>query len=75
LTKGRLSSARAEGFPSRQPPKPTALAKRQQCRNRHLGIKATDEAVERFYKIAGARNLRHGELLRLALHALQRAGV
>ena len=71
--------ARANNFPSRQPAKPAA-PKRQQRRyrtgrNRHLGIKATDETVERFYKAAEARNnIQHGELLRLALDALDRAG-
>lgn len=70
--------ARVNNFPSRQPPK-AATPKRQQRRyrtgrNRHLGIKATDETVERFYKAADARNIQHGELLRLALDALERAG-
>jgi hypothetical protein len=71
--------ARANNFPSRQALKPAA-PKRQQRRyrtgrSRHLGIKATDETVERFYKAAEARNnIQHGELLRLALDALERAG-
>jgi hypothetical protein len=71
--------ARANNFTSRQPQKPAA-PKRQQRRyrtgrNQHLGIKATEETVERFYKAAEARNnIQHGELLRLALDALERAG-
>jgi hypothetical protein len=72
--------AQQNNFPSRQAPKPNAVPKRKQRRyrtgrNRHLGIKATDETVERFYKAAEARdNIQHGELLRLALNALERAG-
>lgn len=72
--------ARQENFPSRQAPKKTAAPKRQQRRyrtgrNRHIGIKATAETEERFYKAADARNVPLGELLRLALDALERAGV
>jgi len=71
--------ARENNFPSRQAPKRDAQPKRQQRRyrtgrNQHLGIKATAETVERFYKIADTRNLQLGELLRLALDALERAG-
>lgn len=40
-------------------------------RNRHLGIKATTETVELFHKIADTRSLSLGELLRLALDALE----
>lgn len=71
--------ARAHNFPSRQAPKADAPPKRKQRRyrtgrNRHLGVKATAETVERFYKAADARNIPLGELLRLALDALERAG-
>src|ERR1700722_51409 len=71
--------ARQNNFPSRQAPKAEALPKRKQRRyrtgrNRHLGIKATDETVERFYKAADTRNLPLGEALRLALDALEREG-
>ncbi|MGA8672246.1 MAG: hypothetical protein WB679_20380 [Terracidiphilus sp.] len=71
--------ARQNNFPSRQAPKAEASSKRKQRRyrtgrNRHLGIKATAETVERFYKIADARNLPLGEVLRLALDALERKG-
>jgi len=71
--------ARANNFPSRQPPKPDAAPKRKQRRyrtgrNKHLGIKATDETVERFYKAADNRNVPLGKLLELALDALERAG-
>lgn len=57
-----------------------AEEKRQQRRYRteryqHLGIKATEGTAQRFYKAAEARNnIQHGEVLRLALNALERAG-
>ncbi|HUA99753.1 MAG TPA: hypothetical protein VMA34_15580 [Terracidiphilus sp.] len=71
--------ARQNNFPSRQAPKKTAAPKREQRRyrtgrNRHLGVKATAETVERFYKAADNRNVPLGEVLRLALDALERAG-
>ena len=71
--------ARQENFPSRQAPKPNAAPKRKQRRfrtgrDRHLGIKTTAETQERFYKAADARNVPLGELLRLALDALEREG-
>lgn len=71
--------ARDNNFPSRQAPKKNAAPKRQQRRwrtgrNQHIGIKATIETTERFYKAAEERNLQHGELLRIALDALERAG-
>jgi hypothetical protein len=70
--------ARQNNFPSRQPPKPAGPSKRKQRRyrtgrNRHLGIKATEETLERFYKAADARSVPLGELLRIALDALERA--
>jgi hypothetical protein len=66
-------------FPSRQAPKSPTPRKREQRRyrtgrNQHLGIKATGETIERFYKAVDARNVPSGELLRLALDALDRAG-
>ena len=71
--------ARENNFPSRQASKPQTQPKRTQRRyrtgrNRHLGIKATEETVERFYKVADSRNLPLGEVLRLALDALERSG-
>jgi len=71
--------AENRNFPSREAPKPTARPARKQRRyrtgrDRHLGIKATAETVERFYKEADARNMPLGEVLRLALDALARAG-
>ena len=44
-------------------------------RNQHFGIKATAETVERFYKAADDRGRSARELLKLALDALDRAGV
>jgi hypothetical protein len=69
--------ARQNNFPSRQAPKAEASPKRKQRRyrtgrNRHLGIRASAETVEHFYKIADARHLPLGEVLRLALEALER---
>jgi hypothetical protein len=71
--------ARENNFPSRQAPRSPVALKREQRRyrtgrNRHLGIKATDETVERFYKMADTLNVPLGELLRLALDAFERAG-
>jgi hypothetical protein len=70
--------ARQNNFPSRQAPKSAVASKRKQRRyttgrNRHLGIKATEETVERFYKAADDRSIPLGELLRLALDALEQA--
>jgi hypothetical protein len=71
--------AEQNGFPSRQPPKAPKAERRKQRRyrtgrNLHLGIKATKETVDRFYKAADDRNVPLGEVLRLALDALERAG-
>jgi hypothetical protein len=72
--------ARENNFPSRQPPKRDAEQKRRQQRryrtgrNQHLGIKVTEETREKFYKAVDARGVPQGELLRLALDALEGAG-
>jgi hypothetical protein len=71
--------ARQNNFPSRpanKTPKPERRKQRRYRtgRNQHLGIRATAETVERFYKAADARHVPLGELLRLALDALERAG-
>jgi hypothetical protein len=71
--------AEKRNFPSREAPKPNGRPARRQRRyrtgrNQHLGIKATAETVERFYKAADARNVPLGEVLRLALDALEKAG-
>jgi hypothetical protein len=69
--------ARQNNFPSRQSPRPDAKPKRQQRRyrtgrNRHISIKATEETQGKFYKALDARGITTGELLRLALDALER---
>jgi hypothetical protein len=71
--------ARENNFPSRQAMKSANSTRRKPRvyrtgRNQHVGIKATAETVERFYKAADERNVPLGELLRLALDALERAG-
>lgn len=71
--------AQQNNFPSRQAPKPNAQPKRQQRRyrtgrNQHIGIKVTEETKEKFYKALDERGIPQGELLRLALDALERAG-
>ena len=67
--------AEQHNFPSRESPKPRRKQRRYRTgRNQHLGIRATDETVQRFYKAADARSVPLGELLRLALDALDRAG-
>ena len=40
-------------------------------RNRNFSMKATNEAVERFYKMADERKVTLGALLELALDALE----
>jgi hypothetical protein len=66
-------------FPSRQAPKSARTSKREPRlyrtgRNRHFGVKATNETVERFYKMADERKVTLGGLLEMALDALERAG-
>ena len=67
-------------FPSRQATRPPKEPKRTRRvyrtgRNRQLSIKATNETVERFYKMADQRKLQLGALLDKALDALERGGV
>jgi len=67
--------AEQNNFPSREAPKQRRKQRRYKTgRNRHIGIRATDETVERFYKSADDHQVPLGELLRLALDALDRAG-
>lgn len=71
--------AQSRDFPSREVPKPVAKPGREQRRYRtgrdqHLGIKTSTETKNRFYKAADERKIPMGELLRLALDALERAG-
>jgi len=69
--------AERRNFPSREAPKPKAEPSRKQRRYRtgrdqHVGIKASAETRDRFYKAADKRNVPLGELLRLALDALEK---
>lgn len=71
--------SRENYFPSRQAPKTPAASKRPQRRyrtgrNKPLSIKATDATVERFARMADQRKMPYGQLLDLALDALDRAG-
>lgn len=77
-TKALSRIAEEHGFPSRQPlaadPAPVARPARRRYvtgRNRQLNIKATNETVERFIRLADERNVPFGELLELALDALE----
>ena len=69
--------AQASGFPSRQP-QPT-LSKRAGARrhttgrNQQINVKATPETITRFYRLADERKVVLGELLELALDALEHA--
>ena len=69
--------ATKNNFPSRQarkaqnsPARPRRVYRTG--RNRHLGIKATNDTVERPYKLADERKVTLGALLELALDALER---
>ena len=68
--------ARDNGFPSRQPvpAKPTRAGARRHTtgRNQQLNVKATPETIARFYRLADERRVVLGELLELALDALDR---
>ena len=69
--------AQASGFPSRQPPKNPAPAPRPSARrhttgrNQQINVKATPETIARFYRLADERKVVLGELLELALDALE----
>jgi hypothetical protein len=71
--------ATKNNFPSRQArEKKPASARTPRTyrtgRNRNFSVKATNATVERFYKMADERKVPLGELLRLALDALEGAG-
>lgn len=72
--------AEEHNFPSRQAAKAPKEPRRKRRvhrtgRNRQFNIKAKNETVERFYKLADERQVPLGELLEQALDALERAGV
>jgi hypothetical protein len=71
--------AKEHNFPSRDVKKTPSKPKRKPRiyrtgRNQHLGVKATSQTVERFYKAADYREVTLGRLLELALDALDREG-
>jgi hypothetical protein len=70
--------AAENNFPSRQPPKPSAPQRKPRRyrtgRNQQQNIKATGETIEKLIRMADERKVPLGELLRLALDALDRAG-
>ena len=66
-------------FPSRQAAKASNTPRRKRRvhrtgRNQQFNAKATPETIDRFYKLANDKNVPLGELLRLALDALESAG-
>jgi len=69
--------AEENNFPSRQAKAPTAQYRKPRVyrtgRNQQFNAKATPETIERFYKQANERNVPLGELLKLALDALEAA--
>jgi len=71
--------AEDNNFPSRQAAKPPKEPRRKRRihrtgRNRQFNVKATNETIERFYKLADERHVPLGELLEQALDALDGAG-
>jgi hypothetical protein len=71
--------AEENNFPSRQAARAAKEPRRKRRvyrtgRNRQLSIKATEETVERFYKMADERKVPLGALLEQALAALEGAG-
>ena len=72
--------AEDNNFVSRQPAKPPKEPRRKRRqyttgRNQQLNIKAKNETIERFYKLADEKGVPLGELFEQALDALDRAGV
>jgi hypothetical protein len=70
--------AEENNFPSRQAVRPREPKRKRRVyrtgRNRPINIKATNETVERLYKMADDRKVPLGALLERALDALERAG-
>ena len=69
--------AEQRNFPSREATKATKRSRQQRRfrtgRDQHVGVKTTEETRDRFHKMADQRKVPLGELLRLALDALERA--
>jgi hypothetical protein len=70
--------AEEHNFPSRQAPKPKEPKRKRRVhttgRNRQFNVKATNDTVERFYKMADEQKVPLGALLERALDALERTG-
>lgn len=68
--------AETDGFPSRQPARPQTHVRKgrryRTGRNQQINIKATQQVIERLYKIADTRRVPLGELLEQALDALEK---
>jgi hypothetical protein len=66
-------------FPSRQAARPVKVERRKPRihrtgRNQQFNAKATAETINKIYKLADERRVPLGELLRLAIDALEREG-
>ena len=71
--------AEQNNFPSRQATKPSRVERRKPRthrtgRNQQFNAKATVETINKIYKLADERKVPLGELLRLAVDALDREG-
>jgi hypothetical protein len=69
--------AEQHNFPSRQAAKPPKAERRKPRthrtgRNQQFNAKATAETIHRIYKLADERKVPLGELIRLAIDALER---
>ncbi len=71
--------AEQNNFPSRQAAKPPKAERRKPRihrtgRNQQFNAKATKETIDKIYRLANEMNVPLGELLRLSVDALERAG-
>ena len=71
--------AEQNNFPSRQASKPAKVERRKMRvyrtgRNQQFNAKMTAETVARIYKLADEKNVPLGELVKLAIDALEREG-
>jgi hypothetical protein len=72
--------AERNNFPSRQAAKPPKVERRKPRihrtgRNQQFNAKATAETIDKIYKLANEKKVPLGEILRLAMEALEREGV
>jgi hypothetical protein len=71
--------AEDHNFPSRQPAKASKVEKRKPRihrtgRNQQFNAKATAETINKIYQLADEKKVPLGEVLRLAMDALEREG-